>query len=409
MQNLIKTIKKAWKKQPNKRSSLLALGPVGKPIFTPRVYEQLADEGYQRNVIVFRCVNLIARGMGSVHWLLYSKGHGHESEIEHHPLLDLLNYPTPQQAGSAFIEAVVSHLLLAGNAYIEALKNPHGDVVELHALRPDRMRIIPGHSGLVEAFEYGIGAYKKVYHVDASTAQSQILHIKLFHPLHDWYGLSPIEAAASSIDQHNAVSNHNLALLQNGGRPSGAFIVRPNNNYGPLSDQQRDQLRDDIQRLYEGSKNAGRIMMMEGDFSWQDLGLSPKDLDFIAGKSVSAREICQAFGVPPMLAGISGDATFSNYREARFHLWEDTILPLLDHLVGEFNLWLTPMFGENLRLSYDHDGIAALSPKREAAWSKVCSADFLTINEKRQAVGYSPIAEGNCLDRRMYETQNPNQ
>jgi HK97 family phage portal protein len=163
---------------------------------------------------------------------------------------------------------------------------------------------------------------------------------------------------------------------------------------------QRDQLRDDIHRLYEGSKNAGRILMMEGDFAWQDMGLSPKDLDFIAGKSVSAREICQAFGVPPILAGIPGDATFANYREARFHLWEDTILPLLDYLVAEFNLWLTPFYGDNLRLGYDVDGIAALSPKREATWAKICASDFLTINEKRQAVGYSPIDGGERLNIR---------
>jgi HK97 family phage portal protein len=193
------------------------------------------------------------------------------------------------------------------------------------------------------------------------------------------------------------VSNHNLALLQNGGRPSGAFIVKSNTNGAPLSEQQRLQLREDIQYLYEGAKNAGRVMMMEGDFSWQDLGLSPKDLDFIPGKSISAREICQAFGVPPMLAGVAGDATFANYREARFHLWEDTILPLLDHLVAELNLWLAPFFGKSLRLAYDPDGIAALAPKREAAWTKVRTADFLTINEKRQAVGYSPIEGGDCL------------
>jgi HK97 family phage portal protein len=264
------------------------------------------------------------------------------------------------------------------------------------------MRIIAGSSG-IEAYEYIVGTHKKLYGVD-SNGKSAILHIKQFHPLHDWYGLSPIEAAACSIDQHNAVSNHNLALLQNGGRPSGAFIIKPSNHSTPLSEQQRNQLREDIQNLYEGHKNAGRILMMEGDFSWQDMGLSPKDLDFIPGKSVSAREICQAFGVPPILAGIPGDATFANYREARFHLWEDTILPLLDHLVAEMNLWLTPFFGQNLRLGYDHDSIAALSPKREAAWEKVCTASFLTINEKRQAVGYSPIAGGDYLDRGNYET-----
>ena len=74
---------------------------------------------------------------------------------------------------------------------------------------------------------------------------------------------------------------------------------------------------------------------MEGDCDWREMGLSPRDLDFISGKSLSAREIAQAYGVPPMLVGVPGDATFANYREARYHLWEDTILPLLNNLVSE--------------------------------------------------------------------------
>ena len=377
--------------------NMMAVGTVGKPVFTPRNYEQLADEGYQRNVIVYRCISLIARGVASVPWLLYQKASGGEVEAEHHPLLDLLNCPSPRQAGSSFMECLVSHLHLSGNAYLWAMQNQNGDAEELHSLRPDRMTVIPDCNGHVQAYEYTVKGHKRTYLVDEKSGKSPILHIKLFHPLHDWYGLSPIEAAACSIDQHNAVSAHNLALMQNGGRPSGAFIIKPSTNSMPLTDTQRSQLRDDLHRLYEGTKNAGRILMMEGDFAWQDMGLSPKDLDFIAGKSVSAREICQAFGVPPILAGIPGDATFANYREARFHLWEDTILPLLDYLTAEFNLWLTPFFGNNLRLGYDHDGIPALSPKRESAWAKICTADFLTINEKREAVGYSPISGGDKL------------
>jgi len=399
---MMKFFKNYQQKRTLNTTNVLAMWPLGKPVFTPRCYEQLADEGYQRNVIVFRCINLIARGLGSVPWLLYRKRSSCEEEIEQHPLLNLLNCPSPNQAGSAFMESVVGHLLLSGNAYIEAVMNARQQVQELYALRPDRMKVIAGSFG-ISGYEYTVGNHRKRYDVEPITGKSQILQIKLFHPLHDWYGLSPIEAAACSIDQHNAVSNHNLALLQNGGRPSGAFIIKPNNHSMPLSEQQRHQLREDISHLYEGGKNAGRIMIMEGDFAWQDMGLSPKDLDFIAGKCVSAREICQAFGVPPMLAGIPGDATFANYKEARFHLWEDTILPLLDHLVAEMNLWLAPFFGDDLRLGYDHDSIAALSPKREATWAKISTANFLTINEKRHAVGYSPIEDGDQLERNHHE------
>ena len=176
MKNFLKNLKiKHTSNTPN----ILAMQPLSKPVFTPRCYEQLADEGYQRNVIVFRCVNLIARGLGSVPWLLYKKSHSNEEEIEQHPLLSLLNCPSPYQAGSAFMESVVGHLLLSGNAYIEAIMNTRNQIQELYALRPDRMRIVAGASG-IEGYEYTVGSHRKRYEVDTITGKSQILHIKLF-------------------------------------------------------------------------------------------------------------------------------------------------------------------------------------------------------------------------------------
>jgi HK97 family phage portal protein len=379
--------------------ALLACGTVGNPVWTPRRYDSLAAEGYQKNVIVYRCVNLIARGLGSVPWLLY-KG---EAELNKHPLLDLLNFPSPRQAGSAFMEAVVGYLLLSGNTYIEAVLNQEGQPIELHPLRPDRLKIIPGTAGLPTGYEYTVGGQRKIIPCDPVTGQSCLLHLKNFHPLNDWYGMSPIEAAAQSIDQHNAVAGHNLALLQNGGRPSGGLIVRPTPHSRVMSEEQRNSLRQDLREVYAGHKNAGQILVLEGDCEWQEMGLSPKDLDFIEGKNLSAREIAQSYGVPPMLAGVPGDATFANYKEARFHLWEDTIIPLLEFFVAEFNLWLALTFEEGLTLSYNTDAIPALAQRREAVWAKVAGANFLTINEKRQAVGYGPVENGDIIINNIHE------
>lgn len=366
---------------------LTAWGITGRPVWTPRNYQALTEEGFQKNVIVYRCVSLISRGIASVPWLVYEGDH----EIESHPLLKLLQTPNPQQAGAAFMEAVVGYLLLSGNSYVEAVVNGRGEIDELYALRPDRIQVVPGINGFPVAFDYQAGGHNKRIPYHVGRGQSSILHLKNYHPLNDWYGISPIEVAARAIDQHNAVGSHNLALLQNGGRPSGALTLKTSPHSPSLTDQQRETLRHDLRTVYEGGSNAGRIMILEGDFDWKEMGLSPKDLDFLEGKNISAREIAQAFGVPPMLVGINGDATFANYKEARLHLWEDTIIPLLELVLAEFNHWLTSYFGSHLRLHYDSDSIAALVMRREAKWAKVMAADFLTINEKRQAVGYSPL------------------
>ncbi len=372
---------------------LFVTGGTRQPLWTPRQYDTLAEEGYQKNIVVYRCVSLIARGVSSVPWRLY-KG---ESCLETHPLLGLLHNPNPQQGLSRFMETLTAYLLLAGNVYIEAVI-PEDEPLELYLLRPDRVRVIPGAGGVPEAFEYSLSGQSVRIPVDPINGRSRVLHIKTFHPLHDWYGMSPIEAAAHAIDQHNAVASHNLSLLQNGGRPSGALQFRPDQDGGTLSEEQRQRLRQELRSTIEGASNSGRILIMEGDFEWKEMGLSPKDLDFIEGKYLSAREIAQVYGVPPMLVGVPGDATFSNYKEARYHLWEDTILPHLEMMKGELNQWLTPLFGEGLSLDYDTDSIPALAPKREVLWGKIEKASFLTLNEKRALVGYPPIPTGDRLE-----------
>jgi len=127
---------------------------------------------------------------------------------------------------------------------------------------------------------------------------------------------------------------------------------------------------------------------------WVEMGLSPKDMDYISAKDTSARDIALAFGVPPMILGIPGDNTYANMKEARQALWEQTILPLLFKITSELNNWLLPQFEEGIVLSINEDVIPALAPRREAMWNRLENADFLTVNEKRAAVGYGPATNG---------------
>jgi HK97 family phage portal protein len=368
-------------------------GPAA-PRWTARRYDQLADEGFRRNVVAFRCVRLIAQGAASARWLLYAEG-GREHLA--HPLLDLLARPNPLQGGAALFETLYGHFLIAGNAYLEAVGPERGPPRELHALRPDRVAVLPGAHGLPAGYEYTLPGRKIAYPADPLSGAAALLHLKAFHPLDDWYGLSPIEAAAYAIDQHNAAAAWNQALLQNGARPSGALVFAPREGPATLTDQQFERLKGEIAEQYGGARNAGRPMLLEGGLDWKEMALSPKDMDFAAGRLHSTRDIAAAYGVPPMLIGIPGDATYANYREARLALWEDTILPFLDFVADQLNNWLSPRFGAGLSLAYDADALSALGPRREELWARVGAAPFLTANEKRAAVGYGPVAGGDAL------------
>ncbi len=359
----------------------------------PRSLSKYAYEGYQKNVIVYRAITLIAKSLASVPFVVDVGG----KRILKHPLLDLFARINPDQSRATFLEAVASYYLLTGNAFIEMVKDDQGQPVEFYVLRPDRVEIVPHKTGGVKAYRLRIDGVERI--IPANGEHGALLHLKTFHPTQEWYGLSPLEAAGLSIDQHNTVSSHNLSLLQNGGRPTGALLVK-SGAYG-LDEVQRDSLQEGIDRLHRGANNAGRMVVLEGDYEWKEMGLSPKDMDFIEGKHQSAREIAQAFGVPPMLVGVPGDATFANYREARYHLWEDTILPLLDHFLAEMTLWLDGYFGTQNVLGYDLDAIPALSLKRDATWQKISTASFLTLNEKRQRLGFPPVVGGDAIGHQV--------
>jgi HK97 family phage portal protein len=306
-------------------------------------------------------------------------------------------------ARSEFIEAVTGFYLIAGNAFVEAAPGT-AEPRELWPLRPDRMKVVAGKTGLPKGFVFTLAGAERHWDADPVTGRSPILHLKTFHPLDDWYGLSPAEPAGFAIDQRNESDKWNMALLQNGARPSGALVFEPGQGAAAnLSDEQFARLKREVSEQYGGAKNAGRPMLLDGGLRWQEMSLSPKDMDFLEARHAASRDVALAFGVPPQLLGIPGDNTYSNYQEARLALWEDTVLPLLCHLRDEFNGWLAPRFGEGLALDIDLDEIPALTLRRERTWARLKAAEFLTLNEKREAAGFAPVPGGDRVTLRRGE------
>ena len=357
----------------------------GEPIWSPRDYAALARLGYGANPVAFRAVRMIAEAAASVPWLLYDRS----AEIEDHPLLALLKRPNSFTDGTSLFEAWYSHLLIAGNAYLEAAAID-GEVKALYALRPDRVRVVPGDRGWPESYQYTVGGETITYN-QTGVGFSPILHLALFHPLDDHYGMSGLEAAARAIDIHNASSAWSKALLDNAARPSGALVYR-GEGLGHLPKEQFDRLKRELEDSFSGALNAGRPMLLEGNLDWKALSLTPQDMDFLNAKNTAAREIALALGVPPMLLGIPGDNTYANYKEANVSFWRQSVIPLAAKMARALSGWLAPLYGPNLHFELDLDLVPALSAERDALWARVEGASFLSDAEKREAVGYSAQA-----------------
>lgn len=360
-----------------------------------RSYQKFADEAYIKNVVAFRCISIIAESAASTPYKLFSIKDGSKIELSNHPLLKLLNNPNITQNRFEFLKELYVNKILSGNAYALYDTNSNLTPNKLHNLKPDQVSVIGGVNSTPIGYRYNqTEEIFKDYYIDRLTYRCRIIHLKNHHPLDDYYGLSMVEAAANAIDQHNQAGSWNQSLLQNGARPSGALVVKDNNNNGTLTDEQYHRLKDQFAENYTGATNSGKPLLLEGGLEWKDMSLSPKDMDFVEAKNSAARDIALAFGVPPQVLGIPGDNKYNNYAEAKLSLWEQTIIPLVENTLQSLGGWLIPMFGDDsLVLEIDNNNISALAPKREKLWSRISAASFLTDVEKRELLGISSVVK----------------
>ena len=345
-------------------------------------YSTSVKRAYLDNPVAHRAVRLVADGIGGAPLLPTN------------PALAALVKAT--SAGQALLETLTSQLLLHGNAFVQIMKDGRGRPVELFALRPERVSVVVGMDGWPNALSYRVG--ERVLNIPLldGDASPNVIHIKDFHPADDHYGAGCLQAADQAVASHNAAAAWNRALLENAARPSGALIYDPG-NAGGLSADQYDRLKAELALAFSGGANAGRPMLLEGGLKWQSLSLSPADMDFAALKAAAARDIALAFGVPPMLLGLPGDSTYANYREANRALWRLTLLPLAAKLFAALAEGLATWFGP-AELAIDLDRVTALADDRQALWTQVNAATFLSAAEKRAMLGLAPAIIGDAAN-----------
>jgi HK97 family phage portal protein len=370
-----------------------ATGPViayqgsGRVAWSARDVVSLTKTGFLGNPIGFRAVKLIAEAAAALPLVLQDR----DRRFDLHPMLDLMARPNLAQGRAEFFEAAYGQLLLSGNAYLEAVPGVSALPGELHVLRSDRMALVPGADGWPVAYDYTVGA--RAHRFDMTGGVTPICHIRTFHPQDDHYGFSPMQAAAVAVDVHVAAARWSKALLDNAARPSGAIVYKGADGQSQLSADQYDRLISEMEAHHQGARNAGRPMLLEGGLDWKPMGFSPSDMEFQKTKESAAREIAIAFGVPPMLMGIPGDATYANYQEANRAFYRLTVLPLVAKVTASVSHWLSGFTGELVELKPDLDQVPALAVERDQQWARVGAATFLTDAEKRMLLGLPRLAD----------------
>src|SRR5437763_3887170 len=337
-----------------------------------RSYETQFEEVYRKNPVGQRSVRLVAGMLGSL-------------TIDGHPSPGAGQAAVALVKAGGLLEGITANLLLQGNAYVQLIADDQDQPAELCLLRTERVGVLCDGRGWPVAYLHRAGGQlTRINRLDG-LGRMQVAHIKALHPRDDHYGMGCIDAAIAAASVHNRASRWNKALLDQGARPSGALSYEPADG-SLLSAEQFKRLKDELTNEFSGSANAGRPLLLEGGLKWQALSLTPADMDFVALKEGAARDIALAFGVPPVLVGLPGDATYANAREAGRALYRQTILPMagrvLDALAEMLSDWLGPV-----TLTVDTDQISELAEDRAALWQAVGGAGFLSHAEKRDRVG----------------------
>lgn len=357
---------------------LVAVTEIGAARWGSREGAALTRDGYLANAVAYRAVRMVAEAAASVPLVSAQAG-----------AAQLIRRPQPGGVAADLFEAAYSQLQLTGNAFLEGVRldGAARGVSALYVLNPASLRPVCDARGWVEAWAVRERQGERLIRRDAETGWSPVLHLKTFNPVSDVMGLPPLGAARRALDLHNASADWAKALIDNSAKPSGALVY---GGHGRMPPDQFDALKAELEGMYSGAANAGRPLLLEGGLDWRPMSLSPAEMDFLEARHSAAREIALALGVPPMLLGIPGDNTYSNYKEANLAFWRMTVLPLVQKMAAALSAWLDVPFGAEVEVRADLDRIPALSAERDALWARLEGASFATDEEKRKLAGLQP-------------------
>lgn len=389
-------IKGIFRKDSRTTAIIRAQGSGG-TVWTPKGYDNFARETYLKNVTAFTAIREVAQSVASVPWgqFKHLPDSGRE-KIEDEPVANVLERPNPSEGLPFVMLRAAAFLVMSGNSFFERITPETGpnreDIQELYTLRPDRFKLKNDPStGRLSGYEYTVQGRKVEWEVDPVTGQCDVLHLKTFHPLDDFWGASATESAAREIDTSNAATQWNKSLLDNQGRPGMVFTL-----VGQQGVEQMDEFEKYL-KSRSGPAYAGQDIIIAGEkgttakpYEW-----SPAELDFNDSDLRLMRKIAMGYGVIPMLIGIPGESTFANFKEANLAFWERTVFWYLNYLRGELNNWLFERDSE-MFIDYILDDIPALAIKRDMLWERAEKSNFLTVNQKLEMVGmpdYGPAGD----------------
>jgi len=391
--SFISRIKKAVGELVGRRSSLgvpyMQIGGMGiASPNKPKEYLQL----YGSMVWVYSSTFAISTGAASVPIKLFqiSKDKKDRTEILDHDLLTLLNKPNAHTTWSELIEGTLVYLELTGDAYWEIAKPAVGNPGGLYLLRPDRVRVNPSEDGkAVAGYTYTVDegrSRKKI----ANFPVDDIIHFKYFNPLDDWLGQGSAKAATDTIILEQYATRYNQAFFKNFGSPAG--FLKTNQ---PIDENEAERLERKWAQMHSDPSDSFKTPVLPGGIEYEEIGQTPRGAELLVQRKVCREEQLSSFGVPPVKVGLLENAKYANYTLQDRAFFRDTMRPRLRMIQAIINVYLVPLFGDNLHFEFDlSEYLGEDKIQQILRIEKSISLGAMTPNEARRELDLGEPYEG---------------
>lgn len=342
---------------------------------------------YERQLWVHAVVNRLSRGVSRLPWKVFvnpDEPHARE-RVREGPLADLLARPHPKGPGYVK-QAIVSNVAIHGNAVLVKIRPRTG---------------IPPVALWPSSFAYWDvvvrdGAVKYVY--NPQMGPGNILYFDPEEVVHFmWWGTraglkatSPLEALRQTLLMEDATQRHIIASFENGARPSGAFSIE-----GTLKDEKAlERMRAQLQEIYGGVENAGKIALLEGGAKWLNMEHTLVESSAVALRQLTREETAAVYNMPPPSVGILDRATYSNITEQHLMEYQDTIGPWATMIQETLETQLIAMEPtmEGEYAEFDFGAVLAGDPvKQTDTLVKAVGGPFMTPDEARALKNLPPL------------------
>lgn len=348
--------------------------------FETEAGEAISDATAMQISTVFSCVRILAESVASLPLRLFTVTPQGRTVETAHPLNYLLTIaPNEESTTFSLIETMVAHLALTGNCYVQIQRAADGSPAALWNLQPrltEPYRLPSGQLAYKTTDGQGSGAPRIL-------AAKDVLHV----PLTSWdglCGLSPIMQARRTLGMSIASEKYGARLFGNSAVPT--FVMT---HTAKIKPEDKVRMRQDWEMLQSG-RNQHRIAIVDDGLSFQKMGLTNDEAQFLQLRQYTRADIAALFRVPVHMVGELQKLSNSNTENMNLSFVVDVLRPYLSRIEAEITKKLLPReVGKlsNLQVLFD-------TTERQRG-------DFVSQNAGYQAGRYGGWLTGNDVRRSM--------